>query len=140
MSKFHVLIKSWRGHFNIWVNENFILKIDHVVLNLKSIFYNILKENRIKLACLISENLAIRSSGIDQLKISKFSFSLDSVEVFGSTLWPVWMPHRRATWAGVFPSFSATLLRTGFLSTSSLLRNSCVPNGENPLKGISLYL
>jgi hypothetical protein len=31
-----------------------------------------------------------------------------SLALLGSTLWPIWIPERRATWAGVFCIFSAT--------------------------------
>jgi len=81
------------------------------------------------LACLISENLAISSSGIDQSKTSKFPLILDSLVLFGSTLWPDCKPHRRATWAGVFPNFSAISTTTGFLRMS-LFRFPGEPSGE----------
>lgn len=68
-------------------------------------------------ACLISENLAIRSSGIDQSNISMFSLILASLALLGSTLCPIWIPQRRATWAGVFCNFSATENTMGLLRT-----------------------
>jgi hypothetical protein len=88
--------------------------------------------NRV-LACSISENLANKSSGIDQSKTSKFSLILPSCVLFGSTLWPICRPQRMASCAGVLPSFSATLTRIGFLRTS--LFNHVVPGepkGEYP--------
>jgi hypothetical protein len=84
-------------------------------------------------ACLISENLAIKSSGIDQPNMSMFSLILDSLALFGSTLWPIWIPQRRATWAGVFCNLSATETTMGFLRTLGPLiqGDPGEPKGEN---------
>lgn len=87
------------------------------------------------LACSISENLENKSSGMDQSKTSKFSLILASFVLFGSTLWPICSPQRRATCAGVLPSFSATVTKIGFLSTSLLSHVvPGEPNGEYPYK------
>jgi hypothetical protein len=40
-------------------------------------------------ACLISENFAIKSSGMDQSNMSKFCMILAVLELFGSTLCPI---------------------------------------------------
>lgn len=83
-------------------------------------------------ACLIAENLAIKSWGIDQSNMSKFSLILLSLALLGSTLWPIWRPQRRATWAGVFCNFSATDMTMGLLSTLGPLYpgDPGEPNGE----------
>lgn len=85
------------------------------------------------LACSISENLGSMSSGMDQLKIPRFSFIGDSVLVFGTTLWPICTPQRRTTCAGVFANFSATIKVTGCSRTFFLTCSpDWVPNGEYP--------
>lgn len=87
------------------------------------------------ITCLISENLANKSSGMDQSRTSKFSLILVSFVLLGSTLWPICSPKRRATCAGVFPNFSATVRRTGFLRTSLfIVPEPGDPNGEYPWK------
>jgi hypothetical protein len=45
-----------------------------------------MKKALLRHACLIFENSAIKSSGIDQLNMSKFSLILASWALFGSTL------------------------------------------------------
>jgi hypothetical protein len=53
--------------------------------------------------------------------------------LLGSTLWPMWSPHRRATCAGDLPNFSAIILRIGFLRTSILIFcEPAEPNGAYP--------
>lgn len=87
------------------------------------------------LACSILENLANKSSGIDQSKISKFSLIRTSFVLLGSTLLPICRPQRRQTWAGVLPNFSATIFTTGCLRTSLLIHVvPGEPNGEYPLQ------
>ncbi|CAN0926498.1 hypothetical protein LINGRAHAP2_LOCUS35375, partial [Linum grandiflorum] len=62
---------------------------------------------------------------------SKFSLILASFVLFGRTLCPACIPHRRATCAGDLPIFSATVFRIGCLSTSVLmLPVPGDPNGE----------
>ena len=90
-----------------------------------------------------SENLANKSSGIDQSKMSKFSLILDSEVLFGSILWPFCSPQRRATCAGVLPSLSAIALRIGFWRTSPPLKSEAVPNepnGEYPKNWVKFRL
>lgn len=55
------------------------------------------KRKRKELAWGMSENLTNRSSGMDQSKTSRFSWSRAALELFGRTLWPIWSPQRRAT-------------------------------------------
>lgn len=68
-------------------------------------------------ACSISENFAISSSGMHQPNRSMFSLVHASLSLFGSTLCPIWMPQRRATWAGVFCSLLAMEMTVGWLRT-----------------------
>lgn len=66
---------------------------------------------------ILQENFAIRSWGMDQSNMSKFSPILVLSALLGSTLCPIWIPQRRATWAGVFCNLSATDMTTGLLRT-----------------------
>lgn len=85
------------------------------------------------LACSIPENLASKSSGMDQSKTSKFSLIRTSFVLLGSKLLPICRPQQRQTCAGVLPNFSATIFTTGCLRTSLLIHVvPGEPNGEYP--------
>lgn len=55
---------------------------------------------------------------------------LDSVTLFGRTLWPLWMPHRRATCAGDLFSFSPISIKIGSFKISPFNQLPGDPNGE----------
>lgn len=82
------------------------------------------------LACLISENLANKWSGIDQSKRSKFSCILLWFELLGTTLWLICKPHRRTTWAGVLPNSRAMVF------TIECSRTFLLPKGAYPWNDI----
>jgi hypothetical protein len=69
---------------------------------------------------------------MDQSNMSKFCMILAVLELFGSTLCPIWRPQRRATCAGVFCNFSATEMTIGLVRTLGPLTSDVPgePNGE----------
>lgn len=67
---------------------------------------------------------------MDQSNKLRFSTILDSFTLFGRTLWPLWMPHRRATCAGDLFSFSEISMRIGSFKISPFTQLPGDPNGE----------
>lgn len=82
----------------------------------------------------ICENFEKSSGGIHQSNKLRFSLILDSFTLFGRTLWPLWIPHLRATCAGDLLSFSAISIKIGSFKISPFTHDPGEPRGEYACK------
>lgn len=82
----------------------------------------------------IAENFEKSSGGMNQSNKLKFSLILDSCTLLGRTLWPLWIPHLRATCAGDLFSFSATSSNIGSFKISPFTQDPGDPRGEYACK------
>jgi hypothetical protein len=78
----------------------------------------------------IPDSFEKSSGGMNQSNNIKFSLILDSFTLFGRTLWPLWIPQRRATCAGDLLSFSAISISIGSFKTSPFIHDPGDPSGE----------